>query len=228
MGDQRLGRFEAKDACHGRIGDQVAPARCAVKNALQGVFKDAVIARLSFLARLIGTHPLGDIQNEAFVFPGVGRHIVDRHAALCDPMDGTVQMLQAILQRVARTAPQPIGAHLRDALAILRMNQIGIAHAAVAEQIVGHVSREPLATTADEFHRPLRIVAAAEHHAVEIAHQRAEHARRLGRQRLSNFHCSVAPAVLIAPTGGELEQRQAISTERRSKPDVSPVAAETP
>ena len=104
-------------------------------------------------------------------------HVVDAGAALPHPADVAAGVHDAVLAvEAACAACRPLVDLLAHPLAIVGMRDRLVRDALVEQQVAGVVAGEARTAFADELHGPVRIVAAAIHHAVEVAEQRLQHA----------------------------------------------------
>ena len=106
---------------------------------------------------------------------------MNAYPALPDPFDVAVAALDPVFDEKAPVFQQRRGNFFAHACAVFRMLQLLVRKVAVVQKLLRAVAGQVVATVADELHRPVLVVAAAINHAVEVAHQRRQHALLLAQ-----------------------------------------------
>ncbi len=173
--DQFLRRVETVDVGEGWIRVEVFAVGRGAENALDRVVEQAVIAPLCLAQRLFGVLALRDVLDEPFQGYGSARAAGYRSAALPNPADRTVRVLDAVLEveRPARVHGADDGFPYPEAVVIA--NDVFEAHAAIQQQIGRLAAGDGMAAGADELHCPVRVQAAAVNHAVYAGQQSVQH-----------------------------------------------------
>jgi hypothetical protein len=126
---------------------------------------------------MAGFFSLGDVLHYAFDGNEFSLGVENARPALPRPAQLAGGVKYPVLDVEALGDGQAVPDFRTHALAVVRMRQRFVRNAVVQQQIARLEAGEAPTALADELHRPIRVVAAAIDHPVQIAEQRLEHAR---------------------------------------------------
>src|SRR4029079_3219660 len=138
-----------------------------------------MVTALGFSQREVRFLALRDVLDDALQPRHVAGRVVQPDPAFPDPTYAALGMLDPIFALEAAPRDERLVDNAPHARAVLGMRQLLVGQPVVEQQIFRWIPRYARAAATHELHRPVRVVAASVDHAVEIAEQSLEHARRV-------------------------------------------------